>query len=141
MNDGRPLTPISMDHEELAIKGYDTVAFFTLGKGITGIEKYSLNYSGAKWYFINEEHRNLFKKSPEKYLPQYGGYCAYGVAVLYEMPPAAGDGRYWDIKDEKLYLKYNKGAQILWRLSKKNMIYKANIRWGIFLELFEKYNN
>ena len=141
MNDGRPLTPISKDSRQLAIKGYDHVAFFTLGKGVIGNEKYSLGYNEAVWYFINEEHKNKFMKSPDKYLPQYGGYCAYGVAVLYEMPPAAGDGRYWDIKDGKLYLKYNKGAQVLWRLGKKNMIYKADIRWEIFLELFEKYNS
>ncbi len=57
-----------------AIKGYDTVAYFTMGKPVKGSEKFSHEWNGAKWLFSSEEHLNLFAASPEKYAPQYGGY-------------------------------------------------------------------
>jgi YHS domain-containing protein len=58
----------------IAIKGYDTVAYFTEGKPVKGKEEFSLEWKGAKWLFSSREHLELFEKSPEKYAPQYGGY-------------------------------------------------------------------
>ena len=63
-----------------AIRGYDTVAYFTENEAIQGTRKYALKYRGAVWYFSSEENKKLFAANPRKYVPQYGGYCAYSVA-------------------------------------------------------------
>ena len=96
----------------LAVRGYDTVAYFTDGKPIEGKEEFETEWNGAKWRFSSQEHLDLFVASPEKYAPQYGGYCAYGVAVgnLVKIEPDL-----WDIIDGKLYLNYDEELQGKWR--------------------------
>src|SRR4051794_18955214 len=64
----------------VAIKGYDTVAYFTDGKAMKGSEEFAYDWLGTPWYFASAEHRDLFKGDPVKYAPQYGGYCTGGVA-------------------------------------------------------------
>jgi YHS domain-containing protein len=68
------LPKINVNSQGIAIKGYDTVAYFTMGKPVRGDERFSYRYNGARWLFSSEEHLNLFKNAPEKYMPQYGGY-------------------------------------------------------------------
>ena len=65
---------INKNWNGLAIKGYDPVAYFTLGKPIEGKKKFEYKWQDVKWHFANEKHLNLFKSNPEKYAPQYGGY-------------------------------------------------------------------
>jgi YHS domain-containing protein len=67
-------TPINTDDSGVAIKGYDTVAYFTNGNPVKGSEKFSFMWKGGKWLFSSKDHLELFVKSPEKYAPQYGGY-------------------------------------------------------------------
>ena len=64
---------------DTAILGYDPVAYFTDGKPVKGQDNLVFDYLGAKWKFASRSHLDLFKADPEKYAPQYGGYCAYGV--------------------------------------------------------------
>lgn len=91
----------------VAIGGYDTVAYFLDNRAVKGSEKYSYNWLGTPWYFASEEHRELFKKNPAKYAPQYGGYCAAEVAgsgsVTVNIDPEA-----FTIVDGKLYITYDK---------------------------------
>ena len=96
----------------VAIRGFDTVAYFTMSKAVKGSEKYVTEWKGAKWHFSSQEHLDLFKADPTKYAPQYGGYCAYGIAVdnLVKI-----EGDLWDIVDDKLYLNFNKDLQDKWR--------------------------
>ena len=68
------LPKVNVDSQGRAIKGYDTVAYFTMGKPVMGDKKFSYQWNGATWLFLSEEHLNLFKNAPEKYAPQYGGY-------------------------------------------------------------------
>lgn len=65
---------INKNAKGLAIKGYDSVAYFTLGKPVAGKKKFEYKWQDAIWRFANEDHLNLFKSDPEKYTPQYGGY-------------------------------------------------------------------
>jgi YHS domain-containing protein len=58
----------------LAIKGFDTVAYFTLGKPVKGKKEFAVDWKGAKWFFSSREHMEMFEGSPERYAPQYGGY-------------------------------------------------------------------
>jgi YHS domain-containing protein len=64
----------------VAIKGYDPVAYFTQGKAVKGKEKFELKWRGARWRFANADHRKDFRQQPEKYAPQYGGFCAWAMA-------------------------------------------------------------
>lgn len=96
----------------IAIRGFDAVAYFTLSKATKGSSEFATNWNGATWHFASQEHLDLFKVDPEKYAPQYGGYCAYGVAVN-NLVKIEGD--LWDIVDGKLYLNFNKSLQEKWR--------------------------
>lgn len=92
----------------VAIKGYDPVAYFTQQKPVKGTEENSLDWLGATWLFSSSEHRELFQASPIKYAPQYGGHCADGVA--YGDYTANIDPEAWRIIEGKLYLNYDPGA-------------------------------
>lgn len=66
--------PVNIDSDGIALKGYDTVAYFTVGKPLKGSNQFSHDWKGAKWLFASKEHLDLFASSPEQYVPQYGGY-------------------------------------------------------------------
>ena len=86
---------------DTAINGYDTVAYFTVGKPVKGQDALATEWMGAKWKFSTQAHLDLFRANPEKYAPQYGGYCAYGVVQdnLVKVEPDQ-----FTIRDGKLYL-------------------------------------
>ncbi|WP_454848769.1 YHS domain-containing (seleno)protein [Rhizobium binxianense] len=93
---------------DVAIKGYDPVAYFTENQAVEGSPAYSYRWLGADWHFVNAENRDRFIADPGKYAPQYGGYCADGVSfgtVTTNIDPKA-----WRIIDGKLYLSYDPGA-------------------------------
>ena len=66
--------PVNAGADGIAIKGYDTVAYFSMGKPVKGSKEFSHQWKGATWLFANREHRDLFAAAPEEYAPQYGGY-------------------------------------------------------------------
>jgi YHS domain-containing protein len=93
---------------DVAIKGYDPVAYFTDNKAVEGSATYAYQWLGAEWHFASAKNRDLFIANPGKYAPQYGGYCADGVSfgtVTTNIDPQA-----WRIIDDKLYLSYDPGA-------------------------------
>ncbi|HMB71717.1 MAG TPA: YHS domain-containing (seleno)protein, partial [bacterium] len=85
----------------IALGGYDPVAFFTGGKPVHGSPSITAEHRGATYLFASEENRQLFQESPERYAPQYGGYCAYGVSVGALFPV---DVSTWQVRNGKLYL-------------------------------------
>jgi YHS domain-containing protein len=103
----------------IAVGGYDTVAFFTDKKPVNGDPGISATYQGATYIFASQAHKELFTAHPEKYAPQCGGYCAYGVAVGALFPV---DISTWQVRDQKLYLNLNKGI-----LKKFNSDFEANV--------------
>lgn len=92
----------------IAIKGYDPVAYFTKGRAMKGSEAFAHEWLGETWHFANARHRDLFAADPVKYAPQFGGYCALGVA--YGQNTANIDPEAWRIINGKLYLTYDKGG-------------------------------
>lgn len=94
-----------------AVSGYDPVAYFTEGMPVEGRSEYALEWNGATWLFASAENRGLFKSMPEKYAPQFGGYCAWAVSQGYT---AQSDPEAWKIVDGKLYLNYSKSVQERW---------------------------
>ena len=109
-----------------AISGYDPVAYFTDGKAVEGKKDISFVWKGEPWHFTSTKNLEMFKSNPEKYVPQFGGYCAYGVADGHK---AKTDPQAWTVVDGKLYLNYNKDVQQLWKKDQKNFIIKANENW------------
>ena len=65
---------VNTDRDGFAIKGFDPVAYFTMGKPVKGLTKLSFQWNGAAWLFSSKEHLDLFSAAPEKFAPQYGGY-------------------------------------------------------------------
>ena len=115
----------------LALQGYDTVSYFTLGEPTKGNAEYATTYNGAEFRFASEENLNLFLANPTQYAPQYGGYCAWAVA---QGKTAKGDARRWAIVDDKLYLNYNKGIQRKWDKDRSGFITSADTNWPTVLQ-------
>jgi len=69
-----PITPINVNDEGIAIKGYDPVAYFTLNRPVKGQKEYQFEWNNAKWLFANKEHLTMFQMNPGRFAPQYGGY-------------------------------------------------------------------
>jgi YHS domain-containing protein len=111
---------------DLAIKGYDTVAYYKAGKALKGKESFTFKWHNMTWYFITEENRDLFATSPEKYAPQYDGYCAW---ALTEARKAQTDPEVWTIVDGKLYLNCSMTAYEKWSKDIPGNIKKADASW------------
>jgi YHS domain-containing protein len=94
-----------------AIHGYDPVAYFTESKAVKGDKKFTYTWNTSTWYFASQQNLNAFKAKPDKFAPQYGGYCAYGLAGGHKAPT---DPEAWTIVDNKLYLNYDKNVQQSW---------------------------
>lgn len=110
----------------LAVDGYDAVAYQTDHKAVQGQSDFRYQWHGAKWQFASAEHLQTFKANPERYAPQYGGYCAYAVADnrLADIDPEA-----FTVLDGKLYLNYSKDIQKKWNADRANDIEKADHNW------------
>jgi YHS domain-containing protein len=113
---------------DTAINGYDPVAYFTENAPVKGQDAYTLEWKDATWKFASQANLDLFKSNPDKYAPQYGGYCAYGVAKndLVKVDPEQ-----FTILDGKLYLNYDASVQKEWAKDRAGYIRQAN-------ELFPK---
>ncbi|MGH6797274.1 MAG: YHS domain-containing (seleno)protein [Roseiarcus sp.] len=109
-----------------AIGGYDPVAYFTDGKPAKGSFLYQYRWHDATWLFASAELRDAFTAAPEKYAPQYGGFCAYAVShnSTADIDPAA-----WSIVDGKLYLNYNKVVRVLWNQDIPGHIAAGDKNW------------
>ena len=111
----------------VAIMGYDPVAYFTMNDAVKGSEDHAFEWLGATWLFANEKHRQTFTASPIKYAPQYGGLCSLGVAygeVTRDIDPEA-----WGIIKGKLYLNYSKGGMGDFTEGGDSMIARADANW------------
>lgn len=112
--------------EGKAIRGYDPVAYFTESKAVRGNAKFVYSWGGSDWHFVTADNLNTFRQDPDKYVPQYGGYCAYGMANGYKAPT---DNDSWTIVNGKLYLNYNKDVQKLWKEKQTGYIPSADKNW------------
>src|SRR5690349_7316668 len=92
----------------VAIQGYDPVAYFTDGRATMGSPKISKKWLGATWYFASVQHRDAFISEPVRYAPQYGGFCTLGAA--FDQASANIDPEAWRIVDGKLFLFSGKGG-------------------------------
>ncbi len=124
-------SPVNTDKNGTAVKGYDPVAYFVQNRPVKGRAEISLSWGGATWRFASEENRDLFQSDPERYSPQYGGYCAYAMASgeLADIDPSA-----WKIVQGKLYLNFNRRIQRRWEKDIPGYIEKADKYWPAVLK-------
>ena len=109
-----------------AINGYDPVAYFFQNKALEGTDSYSTDWSGSKWKFISQANLDSFKIAPEKYAPQYGGYCAYGCSENHKAPT---DPNAFTIVGNKLYLNYSLKVKEFWLKDTSGKIKAADGYW------------
>ena len=102
---------VNLGENDVAIHGYDPVAYFVKHKAVEGSAKYTATYDGAIYRFSSAKNRDLFKADAEHYAPQFGGYYAMGVALNKKLDV---DPDAFYIKDDKLYLNLNKAVQKKW---------------------------
>ena len=110
----------------VAIKGYDPVAYFEDAKPVKGSSKFSFEWKEAEWRFKSAANREQFAADPERWAPQYGGYCAWAVSQGYT---AGIDPSAWTVVGEKLYLNYSKKIQSQWEEDRAGNIAKADANW------------
>ena len=123
-----PVAPVNAP-EGIALKGYDPVAYFTTGEPTPGMDAYTHRWKGATYRFASAENRDRFKAHPEKYAPQYGGYCAFAMSInrIADIDPAR-----WAIVDGKLYLNNNWLSQTLWSVNEHGKIASGDLNWAVF---------
>lgn len=124
---GAPAFALDYTHSTPGISGYDPVAYFTDGKPMRGSGYHVTVHEGVTYAFTSEEHRKMFEANPGKYLPAYGSYCAYGVAVGKKF---VADPEVWKIVDGKLYLNLDKNIQSKWNKDIPGYIKKADRNWS-----------
>ena len=117
---------VNTDFFGTAVEGTDVVAYFTQGEAVAGSRDYTHEWSGATWRFASAEHRDLFAANPEKYAPQYGGFCAYAVS---QGATAGIDPEAWTIHEGRLYLNLNPAIQARWEKDIPGFIAKADGHW------------
>ena len=102
------------------------MAYFTQDKAIAGQPEFSHQWGNSTWYFASAEHRDLFASDPQKYAPEYGGFCAWAVS---QNSTAPIDPEAWKIVNDKLYLNYNRSIQEKWAKDIPGNIAKADRNW------------
>ncbi|AWZ01711.1 hypothetical protein RHODOSMS8_02183 [Rhodobiaceae bacterium] len=112
--------------EPLALKGYDTVSYFEVGRAEQGDENISHVWNGKRWHFTSERHRELFVANPEGYAPAYDGLCAWAVSkgYLQSAIPTA-----WTVENGRLFLNYSQGIKGQWETRKRANIRAGDRRW------------
>lgn len=123
-----------VDENNVAIKGYDLVAYANQNAAIKGNSSFSSEHDGAKWLFSSAENKAAFKENPSKYLPAYGGYCGFAMAAKNEKVPT--DPETFKYYNGQLHLFFNDlwdgqkfNTIVPWNADEKNMKETANTNW------------
>ena len=122
------VAPVNASHG-VALRGYDPVAYFVEGEARPGDDRFRHDWRGAEYHFASAEHRDLFAEDPERYAPQYGGYCA--IAMAWNRI-ADIDPQQWSVVDGRLYLNNSGFAHLLWSADERGNIESADENWAGF---------
>lgn len=110
-----------------ALRGYDPVAYFTEERPVKGSSDISTVLNGATWHFSSKTNKELFEGNPGKYSPEYGGYCAYGMANGFVV---SSDPEAFTLVDGKLYMNYSLGVRDTWQKDIPGNIKSADKNWA-----------
>lgn len=117
--------PIFQD-KGVAANGYDVVAYFTESNPVKGKVQYTSHYNNVQWFFSSDKHRMMFEQDQQQYVPQYGGYCAYGMSKGFVVDT---DPNAFTILNNKLYLNYSLGVRETWLNDTAVYIERADKNW------------
>lgn len=117
---------LTAEGSPLALHGHDPVAYFTAGAPTPGRPEFAAEHEGVTYYFASKENRDAFQKSPDRYAPVYGGYCAFGVSVGKKFD---GNPAYWTISKDRLYLNLNADIAEKFQADVVGGIAKADQQW------------
>jgi YHS domain-containing protein len=117
---------VNVDGVGLAIQGYDPVAYFNQNQAIAGSAEFTASHAGATYRFVSARNLDAFLQDPAKYVPAYGGYCAFGMAQGYKAPVEPDK---FTIVNGRLYLNYNGVVQSTWRKEIDGNIQRADTNW------------
>lgn len=115
-----------VEHSVTGVGGYDVVSYRTGEKPLPGNGNHLSEVDGVTYLFISEKNKDKFDKNPQKYLPAYGGYCAFGASVGKKF---VGDPNVWEIVDDQLYLNLDNKIKGVWAKDIPGNIRKANEQW------------
>ena len=117
---------INVDRHGVALKGYDVVAYFTEGRAVEGNAAYEQVVDGVRYRFASAANRERFVQEPRRFLPQYGGFCAWAVSRGYT---ADTDPRAWKVVDGRLFLNYSRSVQRTWETDVPGNVAKGDANW------------
>ena len=124
----KPVNAVADDQgDSLMLKGYDVVSYFTDGREALGSPQFSSVYEGVTFRFASAQHKALFDAAPQQYLPQYGGYCANGIAYAI---PWGGDADTWTMMDGRLLIFGGQGSKDAFMLHPKQNLALADKYWN-----------
>jgi enamine deaminase RidA (YjgF/YER057c/UK114 family)/YHS domain-containing protein len=132
-----PAPTARSEEPKLSISGYDPVAYFTDGKPVQGKSEIEYLWHKLRWRFASDAHRQSFAKDPDRYTPQYDGYCAMGMANEEAAHKDTVDPEAWAIVDGKLYLTHISQDMEDWRQNPTQYIKQANENWAKVKDLAE----
>lgn len=118
---------VNLDRNHLALSGYDAVAYQTENVAREGSPEFTATHEGATYRFASAANRDAFTTDPDRYLPAYGGYCAYGVSQGHKVKV---DPEAFRVVDGRLYLNYDKGVQRRWLTDIPGHIARADRNWN-----------
>ncbi|MDB2675458.1 YHS domain protein [Flavobacteriales bacterium] len=121
---------LNLNSNNIAVDGYDLVSYFEENKAVEGKKNYKFTFENVNYYFSSEKHLNSFKKSPTKYLPSFGGWCAYAMGATGEKVKI--DPESFIVNEGNLYLFYYSffnDTKSKWNNDPKNLEQKAKINW------------
>ena len=121
-----PATIFAQGESLVGAGGYDLVSYHVVGKPVKGTGFNQSTYNGVDYVFASKETKKLFDANPQKYLPAYGGYCAFGAALGKKF---IADPTVWKIEDGRLFFNLDNNIQAKWEADLKNQISKADKNW------------
>ena len=120
---------INKNSENVAIRGYDTVAYFTEGRAVEGKPEFEYVWQDARWRFVKAGHRDMFARDPERYAPRFGGFCTGGLSLGYMIQ---ANPENWSIIDGRLYMNHSRRGRDRLRANPAPIIAAAEGTWTVF---------
>lgn len=119
---------INTNSNNIAIDGYDAVAYHLQSDAVQGKKEFSLEWKGAIWYFENSDHKALFKEDPLKYAPHYGGHCANGLSDSHKV---YGNPEIWLVQEGELFFFFSRRGRRAWIADTENKRQEADAYWSL----------
>jgi len=112
---------------QVAVEGYDVVAYFTAGRATPGSADHSVRWHGRDWHFASTEHARMFRNNPERYAPAYAGHCAWAMS---QGRLSQGRPQFWAIHDDRLFMNCNARVHEQWMANRAALIERADREWA-----------